>query len=821
MSDEALDRLAQSFVRRWRDGDSPTIEEYAELHPELADDIRTVFPTLIALESASPAASRELRLPCDLGEYRVLREIGRGGMGVVYEAEQKELKRRVALKVLPWHACRSERLLDRFRREAQAAARLHHGNIVPVHGIGEHDGIHYYTMQFVQGQAMSAVIAELRRIRHVGPEAAGDAVDPASWPDGEEPFFRRVARLGRQVAEALAYAHAQGVIHRDIKPSNLILDALGNVWVTDFGLAHAQGADELTRTGDLVGTLGYMAPERFRGWSDPRSDIYSLGLTLHEMLALRPAFLETDVNRLIQRITDEGPPALRRRCRNVPRDLETIVLRATERDPADRYQTAARLAEDLGLFLAERPIRAQRASAMQRVLAWRRRNPLAAALSVLVAVLLVMVAGVSVTALVMLREERDAAVENLKRAEAAEGRLLDELRSSQMAQARALRASRKQGRRFETLEYIARAARVRPSAELRDDAIAALAQLDVRTIRRWKGGDDGRPRAVDPVGRRYASCDADGVITIHRIDDGAEVARFGTPGRRVAIARFSPDGSLLGALHGTGDDAFFRAWDCESGTVVLEAHSCDIPGTVDFDGRGRAVVGARDGAILVVSAENVTRIPMAEPPRRIRWSADGSRIAGGAGAGRSASSSRTVRRCARSSSRRSRSTSRGTPTSRGSPSQPARRCGSSRRRTGGSCARSRGTTPRCRGSGTTPPGRSSGPPAGTAGRCSGTPRPASRRSCCPAPRSSRGPTSSAARARSRRGSTRWCRARACGSPTSRGAGRPRRSSAPTGGSSRSSARSACASSRPHPCASSGRCPGPASSWSRSVPAGSW
>ena len=304
-----------------------------------------------------------------MGDYRILREIGRGGMGVVYEAEQVSLGRRVALKVLPWQVARDRTSLERFRREARASARLHHTNIVPVFEVGQDGEVSYYAMQFIQGQSLDSVIDELRRLRgrsrleRGGParpraatRRAGGAIraragsarrpavarslltgrfDPGPTvmprrrrgprparatrsPSGPVPpavrdtsavmpggtqlssvesrhraFHRGVAHIGRQVASALAHAHARGILHRDIKPSNLLLDTEGVVWVSDFGLAKVDD-DELTKTGDILGTLRYMAPERFRGQGDARADLYSLGLTLYELLVLRPAFDSPD-----------------------------------------------------------------------------------------------------------------------------------------------------------------------------------------------------------------------------------------------------------------------------------------------------------------------------------------------------------------------------------------------------------------------------------------------------------------------------------------------------------------------------------------------
>jgi hypothetical protein len=205
-------------------------------------------------------------------------------------------------------------------------------------------------------------------------------------------YWQSVANIGVQVAEALEYAHRQGVLHRDIKPSNLLLDTQGTVWVTDFGLAKADDQQNLTHTGDILGTLRYMPPEAFEGKSDARGEVYSLGLTLYELLAFRPAFDEKDRNRLIKQVTQAEPARLGKLNRQVPRDLETIVHKAMDRIPGQRYQTAAELAADLQRFLDDEPIRARRISAWRRAVLWARRRPAAAAL--------LLVSGVAALALV-------------------------------------------------------------------------------------------------------------------------------------------------------------------------------------------------------------------------------------------------------------------------------------------------------------------------------------------------------------------------------------------------------------------------------------
>jgi serine/threonine protein kinase len=277
-------------------------------------------------------------------------------MGVVYEAEQQSLGRHVALKVLPSSALLNRTYLERFRREAKAAARLHHTNIVPVFGVGEHGGVPYYAMQFIRGEGLDKVLADVRRLRQRPGEAAAEALtegsvahslltgrfSPAPAADGpgeptgrpepssatsglsasdpEADYHRGVARIGVQVAEALAYAHRQGVLHRDIKPSNLLLDQQGTVWVADFGLAKAEGADELTQTGDIVGTIRFMAPERFEGRSLPQSDVYGLGVTLYELLTLRPAFDDTNKAKLIDKVLHDSPTPTRKIDVRVDRD---------------------------------------------------------------------------------------------------------------------------------------------------------------------------------------------------------------------------------------------------------------------------------------------------------------------------------------------------------------------------------------------------------------------------------------------------------------------------------------------------------------------
>lgn len=378
-----IDDLAEEFARRLRNGESCDVESFVGRCPEHPNQLREALLAVEMMEQLKPR--REW--PEVLGEYRILREIGRGGMGIVYEADHKALGRRVAIKVLPIAA--DEKTRERFRREAQAAARLHHTNIVPVFGVGERDGQCYYVMQRIYGRA-------LQPATQTGESA--DATSRVLVSQHKSNTFRAVAEIGIQVADALQYAHAQGVLHRDIKPSNLILDENGIVWVSDFGVAKLVEAPDLTRTGDIVGTLRYMPPERFAGVSDPRGDVYSLGITLTELLTAKPVFPDLSAEELIHRISTAQRPRPRSIHPTIPPDLETVVLKATARDPEQRYQTAGELADDLRRFIADRPVLARRTGPLAHLYRWGRRNPALASSLAVVLLSLTLATGVSLYA---------------------------------------------------------------------------------------------------------------------------------------------------------------------------------------------------------------------------------------------------------------------------------------------------------------------------------------------------------------------------------------------------------------------------------------
>lgn len=376
----------------------------------------------------------------DIEDYRIVSKIGQGGMGVVYEAEQISLGRRVALKTMRMGVKDYDLGTRRFQLEARTAAQLHHSNIVPVYEVGVENDTFYYAMQFIEGRGLDSIIEEARRLFSASPSEnvhsmdqqlaltmlndtknndatityqsaahsnSGDNLE-AKLPN-QETVQRRIprkqaqsvlgadldwsqycnsaARIGQQVASALGFAHSRGVIHRDIKPANLLMDLDGQVWVADFGLVKTETTD-FTQTGDVVGTLRYMSPERFDGICDERSDVYSLGLTLYEILALKPAYEASGNLSLLEKIRTGQPKPLREINPNIPFDLQTIVGKAIEKDASRRYSTATEMADDLSRFLDGRPILARQVSSFERLVIWSRRNPLVASLVSLLAIVL-------------------------------------------------------------------------------------------------------------------------------------------------------------------------------------------------------------------------------------------------------------------------------------------------------------------------------------------------------------------------------------------------------------------------------------------------
>ena len=541
-----IEELFEKYLDQRRRGLSPSIAAFAQNYPvDLAEEIRNLFPAMEMLEEMYQPPSVDAKnldldrhQPAFFGDYELLRELGRGGMGVVYHARHRSLGKEVAVKVLPG-SLSSEKYRHRFLREARSAARLHHGNIVGVFDFGEQDERYFYVMQYIRGTNLADVIHQDRIAKSDEPAHIENVVpsvrisrakqnsdsstsqtfvetNPNSQSDStksgissihhSDPLRKNrwydVARIGLQVAEGLAYAHSQSVLHRDIKPANLMLDERGNTWITDFGLAKSGDDDDLTHTGDIVGTLRYLPPESLSGKADARGDVCSLGLTLYELASLRPAYQNEDRRALLRSITDSNPVSLGSVCESIPRDLETIIHKAIEREPGDRYSSAQHLADDLRRFLNHEPIRARRTSWLGLATRWSKRNPwLAAATTAMLLGLTVTAIGSTIAAFRFSKLSTDLgnALRTSKQSEqAAQDAELESRRRLFDASVTAARwsvGSKKPGQRNDSLAAIRTAEPLieelglgdKERLELRNLAIEALSRPDVQPA--WETED--------------------------------------------------------------------------------------------------------------------------------------------------------------------------------------------------------------------------------------------------------------------------------------------------------------------------------------------
>jgi serine/threonine protein kinase/WD40 repeat protein/Flp pilus assembly protein TadD len=690
---DRFNELAYEFAERLRQGERPSLTEYTQRHPELAEDIRDLFPTLVMMEQLPSgddhlSARNKVRpqtgrpLPERLGDYRILREIGRGGMGVVYEAEQESLRRHVALKVMGQQRNMDPVQLLRFQREARAAALLHHTNIVPVFGVGVHEGVHYYAMQYIHGRGLDAVLRQVIRLRgegvavqpsprgdcdnisarladgllthqfwspparaddHTGgraPSAVQGSQSTVSWRQDldasqtggpqtggpqtggmqfggssslsalgrkEQNYYRSIARLGMQAAEALAHAHTHGLVHRDIKPANLLLDLDGTVWVTDFGLAKSEGAEELTSPGDVVGTLRYMAPERFRGEAGPQCDIYSLGVSLYELLTLRPAFSGSHRLQLVAAIMESEPARPRKLDRQIPRDLETIVLKAIARSPAHRFSSAGELARELGRFVDRRPIRSRRASLPEQLWRWSRRNPAVAMLTVLAALLTTALAISATRAAWTYRVQRDAV-----RAEQRNTQV--QLARSLLQQVRAERYSRQPGPREQRLDSLAKAARLARAGmagsdlltELRGEAIATLGEGDLRPSTTWRGLNyDPSFSSFSFDADRYVVLQGGHTFRLLRLSDGSEIRVLRTGSvSPLSFPELDPSGRFV---HVRSGGSRTELWDLERGERPA-LWPTDVSGAAYRADGAQIAALRRDGEVHVFSLPEMKEV---------------------------------------------------------------------------------------------------------------------------------------------------------------------------------------------------------------------
>jgi serine/threonine protein kinase/WD40 repeat protein len=522
---------------------------------------------------------------CAFGDYELLEEIGRGGMGIVYRARQKSLNRIVALKIILAGRWASDAQVQRFRAEAEAAAGLAHPNIVPIHEVGERQGQQFFSMKLVEGGSLAERIAGGRRGRGERETAGKGAGEAASGPAGFQPG--ETATLLATISRAVHFAHQRGIVHRDLKPTNVLLDHGGQPHLTDFGLAkRLESGSRLTHTQTVLGTPAYMAPEQAAGLNEQvtaAADIYSLGAILYEMLAGQPPFTGRTPLDVLQQVRERNPRPPRSLNRAIPRDLEIICLKCLQKESRRRYASAEALANDLDRWLSGRPIQARPVPLPERLWLWTRRNPATACACGL---LLLLAVGSTAAAVRLRRESR--------RAHTAELQAVEKLRAAYLAQARAERFSGVAGRRAKSLEAITAASRLQPSLELRNEAIAALALLDLGPPVIWRN-PDGKTNPnrviIDPGLAHYASF-GERSVTLHETKSGAVMHRWESPSMHQLIQRrCSPDGRHLAAAYRSGQ---VFVWDTH------QPDSAPLTNFVTVDGSSHPLAFSPDAPSLAV-----------------------------------------------------------------------------------------------------------------------------------------------------------------------------------------------------------------------------
>jgi eukaryotic-like serine/threonine-protein kinase len=634
-SEGAFELIYGEFLMRESLGESPLPEEFLWRFPQFADRLRRQLDLHEAITAEGPATEHDFSpalenpeeqqddppLPA-LPGYRIRRELGRGGVGVVYEAIQENLNRTVALKVIRAWLYADAEVAARFHSEAETAASFAHPNIIQVHEVGEHDGQGYIALEYAAGGSLQ---------RKIG----GTPQDP-----------RDAANLVRSLALAVHYAHQRGVVHRDLKPANVVLTDDGIPKITDFGLAKLAEQDGgLTRTGDIIGTPCYMAPEQASGKPgdvSPRTDIYALGTILYEMLTGRPPFHGSTALSTLEQVHSHDPVSPGKLQRHTPRDLETICLKCLEKEPRKRYASGEELAGDLQRFLESRPIRARRISGPERVWRWCRREPVKAGL--LAALVLVFVVGFVAVAGLWRRAEEKArsetkahakavVAENAARDQVYFGRIAQarlEWRSNHVARAQQLLEQCETSRRAWEWHYLrnvnqaemltvggtdspvvthvafspdgSRLAYSACSLNANEPSQAKIEVWDVALGRRlltMAPGNHPYRLAFSPDGRRLVVSIDNGRAEIRDLDDGRVLRAFASPGS----ATLSPDGRILAA----GAPTALMFWNADSGDAVRE-----------FPSTGGRLIYRPDGLVVAVSGPEAVEIRDAQTGREIR-----------------------------------------------------------------------------------------------------------------------------------------------------------------------------------------------------------
>ena len=550
-----------------------------------------------------PAMSERAGIIRSLGDYELLKEIARGGMGVVYRARQVSLNRLVAVKVLL--APQFVRDTHRFRREAQMAASLNHPNIVSIYEVGEQHGQPYFSMELIEGRNLG----ELSRDQ---PLAA-----------------RRAAELAKTIAEAVHFAHERHLLHRDLKPSNVLVDAADNPHVTDFGLAKRSDGDaDLTLTGQVLGTPNFMPPEQAKGsQSSVAGDVYSLGAILYQLLTGRAPFLAETITQTLRLVVEGEPISPRLLNPAVPRDLETICLKCLEKEAHRRYGSAQELADELGRFLRDESIRARPLRAPAKLLRWCRRKPALAISTGSAATLLLLVLAGSPIAIIRINGER-------KLAEAAERRTEQQLYTALLEQARATVLTGETGQRVRALEAVRRAGAISNSAALRGVAVAALTLPDLRFEREWPTTPDTTLANLDPAFERIAICRGSGPVEIRSLINQQLLMTLPASTNLVAlIGLWSRDGRFLAVSR--AHDPVGRQWDVEvwevAGAKQVLLVRGSPSGTVSFHPRLPRIMIGREPATAVIwnleTGHELTRHPVEGMPIALKFAPDGEHLA--------------------------------------------------------------------------------------------------------------------------------------------------------------------------------------------------
>lgn len=585
-----IDEICNTFEKALGANQQPRIEAYLSLAGERLQPL--LLQELTVLDShhrgRQPVAPCEPgQEPARLGDYELLDEIARGGMGVVYRARDTRLNRHVAVKVILSGELASAKERQRFQVEAEATAKLDHPHIVPVYEVGEQHGRSYLVMKLIEGGSLAQWIAKARW-------QPADAIPTQQ---------ARIAQVMAIVARAVHYAHQRGILHRDIKPSNILLQlpydsrpsAVNSLQsaspiITDFGLARRlDETTPLTESDALIGTPCYIAPEALDGGAKNVStavDVYGLGAVLYELLTGQPPFRAASPLEVLRKVAGEEPVAPRRIQPRLARDLETICLKCLNKDPQARYGTAADLAADLERFERGQPIAARPASSLARIRMWRRRNPKLALMAGTITVLLLFLLVISGAAAVIYRHQRDLLDAQAKTLEHERGRGADRLAGALFEKARGGRLGGQMGRRFTGLQSLADAAGILRTLELppdtlasrllelRHEAVACLALPDFRIVKTWSMPAPKKGNNLYDFDRQllhYAREEDDGAVTVWSANENQQIARLHRPGGEVQGLQLSPDGGLLAVSYSGLNNVGFCIWDVNGSSLTLES----------------------------------------------------------------------------------------------------------------------------------------------------------------------------------------------------------------------------------------------------------